>query len=487
MTTGGAVMSRARAMKGVLVPLPAPGAPPSQMNSRGKRRVSLPCRSSRSAQTAEKMSWASLTSRSVTAGAGLAAGSSTGLSVGVGGAEGRRPHTAQPIRTGRPGVRQSGAAEGEEDDPQIPQRTQITKPRHLTVRMSWVCNLCPLWNLWISSSLPPRRASSPSLLDLTYETPPPNRLVGRVRRGDSSPCPPAPGAPAVIRTEAELDDRLSEPTPAVIDTLARHPGDVVLLGAAGKMGPSLARMARRAADARGDRRRVVAVSRFSAGGEEAFRAHGVETVACDLLDPRRGRPAPRRRERDPPRRPQVRLDRRRGRHLGRQLLPARPRLPALPHLPGRRVLDGATSTRWPPSPAAGRPRPTRRARSASTRWPPSAASGPSSSSPAGSASPWRCCGSTTPATCATGCSWTWRGRCAPASRWTWRRGVLQHDLAGRRERDGAAGAGLGREPAAGVQRDRAGGAAGARRVRAVRRAVRLSRRGSPGRRPTPPS
>ena len=44
------------------------GAPPSQMNSRGKRRLSRPCFSSRSAQTAEKMSWASLISRSATAG-----------------------------------------------------------------------------------------------------------------------------------------------------------------------------------------------------------------------------------------------------------------------------------------------------------------------------------------------------------------------------------------------------------------------------------
>lgn len=89
----------------------------------------------------------------------------------------------------------------------------------------------------------------------------------------------------MIRTEAELDAALSEPTPAVIETLARHPGDVVLLGAAGKMGPSLARMARRAADAVGDGRRVIAVSRFSSGGEDVFRAHGVETIRCDLLDP----------------------------------------------------------------------------------------------------------------------------------------------------------------------------------------------------------
>src|SRR5205814_4561418 len=51
----------------------------------------------------------------------------------------------------------------------------------------------------------------------------------------------------------------------------------------GKMGPSLARMAKRASDAAGTRRRVIAVSRFSAGGGEAFTAHGVEAVRCDLL------------------------------------------------------------------------------------------------------------------------------------------------------------------------------------------------------------
>jgi len=88
----------------------------------------------------------------------------------------------------------------------------------------------------------------------------------------------------MFRDEDELDAALSEPTPGVIEALARSPGDVVLLGAAGKMGPSLARMARRAADVLGDRRRVIAVSRFSGGGEEAFTAHGVETLRCDLLD-----------------------------------------------------------------------------------------------------------------------------------------------------------------------------------------------------------
>ena len=91
---------------------------------------------------------------------------------------------------------------------------------------------------------------------------------------------------AAIRTEVELDDRLSEPAPGVVETLADLPGDVLILGVAGKMGPTLARMARRAADAVGGPRRVVGVARFSAGGEEELRKHGVETIRCDLLDPR---------------------------------------------------------------------------------------------------------------------------------------------------------------------------------------------------------
>jgi nucleoside-diphosphate-sugar epimerase len=88
----------------------------------------------------------------------------------------------------------------------------------------------------------------------------------------------------VFRSETELEDALSEPTTQVVETLARLPGDIILLGAAGKMGPTLARMAKRASDAAGVKRRVIAVSRFSSGGEKAFTAHGVEAVRCDLLD-----------------------------------------------------------------------------------------------------------------------------------------------------------------------------------------------------------
>jgi nucleoside-diphosphate-sugar epimerase len=89
-----------------------------------------------------------------------------------------------------------------------------------------------------------------------------------------------------IANVEELEDRLSEPTPVVIDTLSRLDGDLIVLGAGGKMGPSLVRMARRASDAAGVRRRILAVSRFSCAQAEAYlQAHGIETRRCDLLDP----------------------------------------------------------------------------------------------------------------------------------------------------------------------------------------------------------
>ncbi len=84
--------------------------------------------------------------------------------------------------------------------------------------------------------------------------------------------------------ESSLEEALSRPTEAVIETLRGLDGDLVLLGVAGKMGPTLARMARRALDAVGKQNRVIGVARFSAGGQEALQAFGIETIRCDLLD-----------------------------------------------------------------------------------------------------------------------------------------------------------------------------------------------------------
>lgn len=83
-----------------------------------------------------------------------------------------------------------------------------------------------------------------------------------------------------------LEDLLSQPTDGVVETLRNLTGDVIVLGIAGKMGPSLAHMIRRADDRSGVRRRVIGVSRFSSASQKSeLEALGVETIACDLLDP----------------------------------------------------------------------------------------------------------------------------------------------------------------------------------------------------------
>ena len=87
--------------------------------------------------------------------------------------------------------------------------------------------------------------------------------------------------PRRIDDVAALDELLSRPSRALIDDLAAVAGDILVLGAGGKMGPTLARLARRAAP----QKRVVAVARFSEPGlGEALAAEGIETIACDLLD-----------------------------------------------------------------------------------------------------------------------------------------------------------------------------------------------------------
>ena len=72
-----------------------------------------------------------------------------------------------------------------------------------------------------------------------------------------------------IRDVIELEELLSEPTDGVVRTLAALDGDILVLGAGGKMGPTLARMAKRASEAAGVKRRVIGVSRFSSPALEA--------------------------------------------------------------------------------------------------------------------------------------------------------------------------------------------------------------------------
>lgn len=96
----------------------------------------------------------------------------------------------------------------------------------------------------------------------------------------------ADALPPAIQDEPHLEDLLARPSPADVAFARTLAGDVLVLGAGGKMGPSLARRVRRAFEAAGARRRVIAASRFSEEGLTAsLEREGIETVACDLLDP----------------------------------------------------------------------------------------------------------------------------------------------------------------------------------------------------------
>jgi nucleoside-diphosphate-sugar epimerase len=83
-----------------------------------------------------------------------------------------------------------------------------------------------------------------------------------------------------------IDPRFTEPRDETRDALRQCPGDVIVLGAGGKMGPSLTAMLARAVKELGDRRRVVAVSRWSdRKAAKALGEMGVEIMECDLMNP----------------------------------------------------------------------------------------------------------------------------------------------------------------------------------------------------------
>jgi nucleoside-diphosphate-sugar epimerase len=78
-----------------------------------------------------------------------------------------------------------------------------------------------------------------------------------------------------------LEDFMTQPSAELIADLAATPGDLMILGVGGKMGPTLARMAKRAAP----NKRVIGVARFSEPGlAQRLAAYGIEPLSCDLLD-----------------------------------------------------------------------------------------------------------------------------------------------------------------------------------------------------------
>ncbi|HYE57036.1 MAG TPA: NAD(P)-dependent oxidoreductase [Rhodothermales bacterium] len=95
----------------------------------------------------------------------------------------------------------------------------------------------------------------------------------------------SPPLPDRIETEADLDEVMTRPTPDLVDFIRQVRSPLVVLGAGGKMGPSLCVQAKRAAEAAGHDLQVVAVSRFTdAAARGWLEDRGVRTASADLLD-----------------------------------------------------------------------------------------------------------------------------------------------------------------------------------------------------------
>lgn len=88
-----------------------------------------------------------------------------------------------------------------------------------------------------------------------------------------------------ILTEADLDEVMTRPRPVLVESIRAVQSPLVILGGGGKMGPTLALLARRAADAAGTGLEVVSVSRFSNENTRGWlEEHGVRTLSLDLME-----------------------------------------------------------------------------------------------------------------------------------------------------------------------------------------------------------
>jgi dTDP-4-dehydrorhamnose reductase len=87
--------------------------------------------------------------------------------------------------------------------------------------------------------------------------------------------------PAGFADEAALEEFMTRPSRALAADLDALDGDIMILGVGGKMGPTMARLAKRAAPGK----RIIGVARFSEKGlQDGLESHGVETIAADLMD-----------------------------------------------------------------------------------------------------------------------------------------------------------------------------------------------------------
>ena len=96
---------------------------------------------------------------------------------------------------------------------------------------------------------------------------------------------PTRDLPEIIESESALDELMTRPRTELIEFVRTLSNPLVVLGAGGKMGPSLAVLARRAAEAAQHKLEVIAVSRFSdKQSREWLEARGVRTISCDLIE-----------------------------------------------------------------------------------------------------------------------------------------------------------------------------------------------------------
>ncbi len=86
--------------------------------------------------------------------------------------------------------------------------------------------------------------------------------------------------------EIELSyKKLLEPSDDLVSEIAELKGDILILGAGGKMGPALARLAKQAVDKAGVNKKIIGVARFSEEGlKEELNNDGIETICADLLE-----------------------------------------------------------------------------------------------------------------------------------------------------------------------------------------------------------
>lgn len=90
---------------------------------------------------------------------------------------------------------------------------------------------------------------------------------------------------SLIETEEELAEVISRPSPEVVNAISKLKGNIIILGVGGKMGPSLAKLTKRAIEEAGVDKKVIGVSRFSSQKiKKDLEDFGIETISCDLLD-----------------------------------------------------------------------------------------------------------------------------------------------------------------------------------------------------------